>query len=132
MDLTDVRLLVQDIPRSLEFYRDVLGLHVSLEVPEGVYAELEAGGVHVSLYRRDLMSTVVPSLQGTSSGDPFLLNMRVDDTDATYEQLRSLGVVFETEPHDQEAWGIRVAHFRDPDGNLIEIYSPIDHDQTGA
>jgi len=28
---------------------------------------------------------------------------------------------FETEPTDRSVWGIRTAHFRDPDGNLIEI-----------
>jgi lactoylglutathione lyase len=125
MELTDVRLLVRDFHRSLEFYRDVLGLRVHLEVPNDVYAELEAGGARVSLYRHDLMSNVVPTLQVPSAGDRSLLNLRVDEIDVTYEQLRARGVAFDTEPHDQTQWGIRVAHFRDPDGNLIEIYSPI-------
>jgi lactoylglutathione lyase len=130
MELTDVRLLVHDFRGCLEFYRDVLGLNVRMEVPD-VYAELEAGGVHVSLYPHDLMRKAVPSLQGAESSDRFLLNLRVDDTDASYRQLRERGVAFMTEPHDKEEWGIRVAHFRDPDGNLIEIYSPIEQAGTG-
>jgi catechol 2,3-dioxygenase-like lactoylglutathione lyase family enzyme len=131
MDLTDVRLLVHDFRGCLEFYRDVLGLNVRMEVPNDVYAELEAGAVHVSLYPHELMRKAVPSLHGTDSSDRFLLNLRVDDTDASYRQLRDRGVAFMTEPHDKEEWGIRVAHFRDPEGNLIEIYSPIQRAEAG-
>jgi hypothetical protein len=29
------------------------------------------------------------------------------------------------EPHDQAAWHQRVAHFRDPDGRLVELWSPL-------
>jgi lactoylglutathione lyase len=124
MQLTDVRLLVHDFRGTLEFYRDVLGLEVGTQVPDDVYVELHAGAVRVSLYRHELMERVVPSL-ASDGGDRFLLNISVEDVDACCEQLRSRGVIFETEPHDQEAWGIRVAHFRDPESNLIEIYTPI-------
>ncbi|MEA2507389.1 MAG: hypothetical protein QOH48_2007 [Actinomycetota bacterium] len=129
MELTDVRLLAKDFRSCLNFYRDVLGLEVGQEVPEEVYAELKAGGVRISIYRHELMAEVVPGLGKTSSDgrqDGYLLNMRVDDIDSCHEQLTSHGVKFETEPHDQDAWGIRVAHLRDPEGNLIEIYSPIE------
>ncbi|WP_369795791.1 hypothetical protein [Fictibacillus sp. FJAT-27399] len=30
-----------------------------------------------------------------------------------------------TKPTEQKGWGIKVAHFRDPDGSLIEIYENI-------
>jgi hypothetical protein len=39
--------------------------------------------------------------------------------------LSGRGVQFVTEPHDQEAWVLRVAHLRDPEGNLIEINAPL-------
>ncbi|MBA3430350.1 MAG: VOC family protein, partial [Actinobacteria bacterium] len=45
--------------------------------------------------------------------------------DSAYEALTSRGAQFVTQPHDQEAWVIRVAHLRDPDGNLVEIYAPL-------
>jgi lactoylglutathione lyase len=35
--------------------------------------------------------------------------------------LRSKGVEFLNEPHDQEAWYFRVVHLKDPGGNVIEI-----------
>lgn len=50
----------------------------------------------------------------------------VDDVDVAYQQLRDKGITFVTEPLDRPDWGIRTAHFRDPDGNLIEIYNNLD------
>ena len=49
----------------------------------------------------------------------------VENIDAAYAQLQTKGVVFIPEPQDRKEWGIRTAHFRDPDGNLLEIYSPL-------
>jgi len=49
----------------------------------------------------------------------------VDSVDEYYNYLSEKGVQFINEPHDRKDWGIRVAHFRDPDGNLIEINAPI-------
>ncbi|MFV9644620.1 MAG: VOC family protein, partial [Desulfobacterales bacterium] len=45
----------------------------------------------------------------------------VPNVDKATQELKAKGVVFETEPTDRSVWGIRTAHFRDPDGNLIEI-----------
>jgi len=39
----------------------------------------------------------------------------------TYQELKNK-VKFITNPTEQKDWGIKVAHFRDPAGSLIEIY----------
>ncbi len=122
MRLTHVRVLTADHQRSLAFYRDLLGLDVSLEV-EGVYAELVGGGALVALYRKDLMEQVVGS---SGDGSGVMLTFEVDDVDATHSALAARGVGFVTDPHDQEAWYIRVAHLKDPDGHLIEINHPLE------
>jgi catechol 2,3-dioxygenase-like lactoylglutathione lyase family enzyme len=49
----------------------------------------------------------------------------VGDVDATHRALAGQGVVFLTPPTDRPAWMIRTAHFRDPDGNLVEINAPL-------
>ncbi|MED4617948.1 VOC family protein, partial [Priestia megaterium] len=52
----------------------------------------------------------------------FLLQFEVENVDKTYNYLRENGIEFVTEPHDRKEWRSRIAHFRDPDKNLIEIY----------
>ncbi|OGO50239.1 MAG: extradiol dioxygenase [Chloroflexi bacterium RBG_16_68_14] len=123
--LTHVRLLVQDYQACFRFYRDVMGFDVAWGDEDGRYADFSAGDAMVALYRRELMAEAVgtAALPGDADvQDRALLNFAVDDVDAACEQLKARGVEFVTEPQDRPDWGIRTAHFRDPDGNLIEIY----------
>jgi uncharacterized glyoxalase superfamily protein PhnB len=48
----------------------------------------------------------------------------VVDVDGTYEELKTKGVTFVQPPTDKW-WGLRMAHFTDPEGNLWEITQPI-------
>jgi uncharacterized glyoxalase superfamily protein PhnB len=48
----------------------------------------------------------------------------VEDVDALYADLASKGVEFVREPVDRE-WGLRTAHFKDPDGNIWELARPL-------
>ena len=140
MKLTDVRLLVDRFDECVRFYTDVIGLKLALRVPEDVYAELEAGGSHegsdegadahrlvIGIYRRELMYDVIgsPYDAGAPRTDFVSIGFRVDDVDASLRELRSRGAEVLTEAHDQAAWGLRVAHLRDPDGNLVEIWHPL-------
>lgn len=126
MELTHVRLLVDNVERMVTFYRDVLGFVIGLEAGEEVYVELKTDGAIVSFYRRELMDEVVGSRPPTRCDDRHIvLCFKVDDVDATFAEWKSAGAEFVTEPHDQEAWYLRVAHIRDPEGNLIEISHPL-------
>ncbi|MCG8411823.1 MAG: VOC family protein [Bacteroidales bacterium] len=51
--------------------------------------------------------------------------LNVDDVDKTFQDLSERGVSFINKPTDMTGWGIRTAHFRDPENNLIEICSDI-------
>lgn len=53
------------------------------------------------------------------------LGIRVDDVDATVEELRRRGVKIVREPGDVEVLGLRLAFFADPWGNLLEVIAPI-------
>jgi lactoylglutathione lyase len=61
--------------------------------------------------------------------DRFLLIFGVEDLDATVARMRERGAQFVTEPADHPEWGIRTAHLRDPDGNIIEINSDMPHEE---
>jgi lactoylglutathione lyase len=129
MRLTHVRLLVSDPDRSLRFYRDLLGFDLIMGGEGQVYSELKAGdGIILALFTQQLMAQAI----GTSdlpadapAQDRVVYTVEVDDVDAAYERLRKRGVEFVASPQDRQEWMIRTAHFRDPDGNLIEINSPL-------
>lgn len=121
MRLTHIRLLVDDLASARRFYEETVGLKVSLDA--GVYVEFESGPSTLSLYRRDLMEQVAPQRQPHGPGAALIF--QVDDVDAKVAELKGRGLTLETDPHDQEAWYLRVAHFRDPEGNLVELCAPL-------
>jgi lactoylglutathione lyase len=122
--LTHARLLVHNFAESLRWYRDTLGFGVSLEV-EDTYAEFDTGDAILAIYNRRLMEGVVGSQAQGRGRDEVVVTFAADGVDRTFQELRAKGVAFVTEPHDQPNWVLRVAHFRDPDGHLLEIYEPL-------
>lgn len=52
--------------------------------------------------------------------DTAALIFRVESVEQAYQDMKEK-VEFITKPTEQHDWGIKVAHFRDPAGNLIEI-----------
>ena len=67
----------------------------------------------------DLLGTEVNGLT-SAGGARGLLAAGVADVDAAYEELKAQGVTFVRPPTDQH-WGLRTAHFADPEGNIWEI-----------
>jgi lactoylglutathione lyase len=130
------RLLVRDYAACFRFYRDVLGFAPTFGDEESGYADVSTGDVTLALLdrhemaeaigttgavseRQDQRSAVPPS---RSEEDRVALIFAVENVDQAYSDLSAKGVAFVTQPTDRTDWGIRVAHFRDPDGTLLEIY----------
>ena len=54
----------------------------------------------------------------------MIIEYLVDDVDASYEKLRGLVEEVVTEPTTMP-WGNRALLFRDPDGNLVNVFTPV-------
>ncbi|MDJ1631898.1 VOC family protein [Bacillus velezensis] len=128
MKLPQIRLLVNDFKKSVEFYKDSLGLPISWLEKEMEYALFDNGETKIELLSRENMAEIVGEERKSLDGDAqsrFLLQFKVEDVDKTYDYLHKQGIKCVNEPHDRQEWRARVAHFRDPDNNLIEIYKMI-------
>src|SRR5579864_7869544 len=119
-------LFVQDLDACTAFYRDTFKLQY-----KGSDADSASFLLEDELYllllspsgAADLLGTEVNELKigGAPRG---LLAAGVADVDAAYEELKAKGVTFVRPPTDQP-WGLRTAHFADPEGNLWEINQSI-------
>ena len=121
MELSQVRLVVDDFGKVFRFYRDVLGLTPQVNDEQGPYGKLSlpTGNAAIALQSRAHLEQALPGLVA-GSADRFLIAIRVDDLDQTLAELRARGAIFEGEP--TTAWGrLRLIHLRDPEQNLIEL-----------
>ena len=115
------RILVKDMAASVRFYRDLLGFTLQMGGEGDVYTEFVNEGHVLSLFFKPLMDELVGASASATPADVILLALAVENVDAAYAELITKGVTFVTPPTDRPEWGIRTAHFRDPDGLLLEI-----------
>jgi catechol 2,3-dioxygenase-like lactoylglutathione lyase family enzyme len=119
-------LMVSDLERSIEFYRDKLGMSVRNK-SEGFVA-LDAGVVPFQLEALSEATETFGAeavLADREAGHRLALTVRVEDVDATYTELKGKGVKFIKAPTDMP-WGHRNADFVDPDGNIWVLYKPLE------
>lgn len=129
MRLDYVRLLVTKFDACFRFYRDVMGFKVTWGEEGDRYGSFNLGeGTALALFQRQAMAETLGTTNlpvEVESQDRMVLVFGVKDLYATVKKLQERGAHFVTEPEDHSEWGIRTAHVRDPDGNVIEINSPI-------
>ena len=104
---------VEDMDRAVTFYRDALGLDVTMQQDD--WTEVDAGGLTIGLNAREKAS-------GHSEGGAVISFQPDGDIEAEVERLRSAGVTFTGEISDHE-WG-RIAPFKDSEGNDLQLYAP--------
>ena len=113
-------LIVADIPRSVAFYRAVLGATV---LREGEPTFLQLGNVWLTINGGGGPTDDKPEVVASPPRDPnvlsIFLNLRVSDIRRYYELWSSRGAEFITEPKGH-ATELR-CYMRDPDGYLIVV-----------
>jgi catechol 2,3-dioxygenase-like lactoylglutathione lyase family enzyme len=116
-----VVLFVADLERSKSFYRDTLGLRMAHEDENSAVFELEGASlILLSIAAaQDLLSSEAAATRPPAAAGSQLVSF-VEDVDEVYADLTAKGVEFIREPVDRW-WGLRTAHFKDPDGNIWEI-----------
>lgn len=105
---------VSDLDKSVAFYRDRLGLKVTMQF-EG-FAFLDTASVTL------VLNTGLAKATGRGAGATEVV-FAVEHVRAAYEALRQQGVEFTHEPRAVAGpnWA---ANFQDPDGHLLSVFGP--------
>jgi len=121
--LTFVALNVSDLDRSLDFYRDILGVPVRETAHDAELDDPWFGGRHAACSWTDgayLHFAIYPSREPERpTSKSAQIGFNVDDFDAVHRRLANTGVEIVQVPRT-EPWG-RTARYLDPDDNIVSI-----------
>ena len=118
--LSGVCLVTDDVGRLASFYESVLQLAGQ---GDDQYAYFQVGTVLLSIFSTLGMEGMAPGSTAGAGTGRWAVEIEVEDVDAEYARLTSLGVDF-VKPLRTEPWGARSFWFRDPDGNVVDFLTP--------
>ena len=123
MELVQSRIVTEGVQRLAAFYAGLVEADVVLN---DYYVEVPTGAMSVGFSRRHF--TEYRAAQTACSQCPqhraeIILDFQARDVDAEYRRVAGLGVDWVMPPATQP-WGNRSMIFRDPEGNLINVFSP--------
>ncbi|MGB6454560.1 MAG: glyoxalase superfamily protein [Streptosporangiaceae bacterium] len=115
-------LFVKDLDRVRDFYENVIGLECDHGDERSASFSLGPDGLLLVNHAAadDLLSPADVDHEDARGARSVQVTV-VDDVDAAYAELRAKGVEFIRAPEDR-SWGMRCAHFKDPEGNVWEIH----------
>ena len=114
------RIIVSDLKRSVEFYRDILG--VPLKFASDDWAEFATLGTRLALKAGSPPVAAIP--EKDADGKPIAgrvgISFEVKNLDQVYRDLSARGVKF-TQPPTEQEYGGKAATLLDPDGLEIAL-----------
>jgi len=117
-------IIVSDMARSVEFYRDRLGLVLKFESPG--WSEFMTGTTTLALHGGGIVrETALGADNEIKYAGTCSIGFNVTDLDSSYVALKERGIHFVMPPTDRENEGIRLAVCVDPDGLPISFAQAI-------
>ena len=122
VELISIRLITDDVQRLVGFYEQVTGVAAAWSTPDFAEIGTPAGTVAIG-------HTRTVALFGAGSARPAdnrtaIIEFLVADVDGEYLRLRETVDEFVNEPTTMP-WGNRSLLVRDPDGNLVNFFTPV-------
>ena len=122
MDFISVRIITGDIARLVSFYERVTGVPANWSGED--FAELSTGRATLAIGSTRTVPLFAPGAARPADNHTVIIEFLVDDVDRVHENLAGLVTDFVNEPTTMP-WGNRSLLFRDPDGNLVNFFTPL-------
>jgi predicted enzyme related to lactoylglutathione lyase len=121
MDFVSTRIITDDVKGLVQFYESI-GLDAIWLSEE--FAELASPSCTLAIGSTRTMNQFFVGAATPASNRSVIIEFRVQDADAEYAKLQALAADIVQAPTTQ-SWGNRSVLFRDPDGNLVNYFTPV-------
>jgi uncharacterized glyoxalase superfamily protein PhnB len=119
--LQNTCLISSDVKRLVEFYEPVLEQKAKWSGPD--YAEFATGAETLAVFSATAQERYIPGSAAAAKNRSVILEFSTGDVDAEFRRLQAYVKIW-VKPPTTQPWGTRSIYFRDPDGNLVDFYSP--------
>jgi predicted enzyme related to lactoylglutathione lyase len=120
MQFASIRIVTADVDRLAGFYESITG--VTPLRPAPVFAQFDLPGGTIAIGGQETVAMLGAAAPQPGANASVIVEFQVDDVDAEFARLREGLDDVVLEPTTMP-WGNRSALFRDPDGNLVNIFS---------
>src|SRR5580692_4803661 len=122
MNLVSMRVITNDIKHLVGFYENITGLSPTWFSED--FAELPTATCTLAIGSKRTMELFAAGAARPADNHTAIIEFRVDDVDGEYRKLKTIASEVVQEPTNMP-WGNRSLLFRDPDGNLINFFTPV-------
>ncbi|WFE53310.1 VOC family protein [Micromonospora sp. WMMD1155] len=122
MNLVSVRIITGDVARLVDFYERVTGVQADWATED--FAELRTASGTLAIGSTRTVALFAPGSAQPADNRSLIIEFLVDDVDSVHQNLTSVVEDFVNEPTTLP-WGNRSLLFRDPDGNLVNVFTPV-------
>ncbi|QEU91202.1 VOC family protein [Streptomyces kanamyceticus] len=122
MDFVSIRIITGDVARLVEFYEKATGTPATWSTED--FAELRTASATLAIASTRTVPLFAPGSSRPADNHSVIIEFLVDDVDRVYENLTGVVPEFVKEPTTMP-WGNRSLLFRDPDGNLVNFFTPV-------
>ncbi|MFF8992842.1 VOC family protein [Streptomyces sp. NPDC014983] len=121
MDFVSIRVITGDVARLVGFYERATGVRAVRATED--FAELRTLNATLAIAGTRTVPLFAPGAARPAENHSVIIEFRVDDVDRVYRNLTGFVTDFVNEPTTMP-WGNRSLLFRDPDGNLVNFFTP--------
>ena len=125
MDLASIRMITDDLEGTVRFYEGITGVAAVRYTP--VFAELIMPSCTLAIGHTQTTQSFGEDSARPADNHTVIIEFRVGDVDSEYERLKPLVSQWVQKPATMP-WGNRSILFRDPDGNLVNFFTPVTED----
>jgi len=122
MKVVSTRIITGDIKRLVNFFEKATALSVSWATED--FAEIVTGSFTLAIGSTRTLSFFGEGIAQPANNKSVIVEFLVENVDNVYGRIKDLTTDIVQEPTTMP-WGNRSLLFRDPDGNLINFFTPV-------
>ncbi|MEV0344772.1 VOC family protein [Nonomuraea sp. NPDC050680] len=122
MDFVSIRIITGDVARLVEFYEKVTGVRAAWSTED--FAELKTSSATLAIAGTRTVPLFAAGSARPADNHSVIIEFLVDDVDRVHQNLTEFVTDVVAEPTTMP-WGNRSLLFRDPDGNLVNFFTPV-------